>query len=284
MSAEQFYLPQNFNAKFDYACSLIENNNAPQAYQILHKNAQLNHIPSIRKIASSYLNGYYFKQDLEEAKKYYHKAANLGDTNSLTRVADIILKTKKSNSDIRIALNMYDGAATNKDKEARLALSKIFLHGLYNRPKDTTTARNMLKELVYENFIPSYLLYGYCCMNGLGGDVDLKEAYQFLKKAVIFNLQQANEYLYQILYKGIDQTDDHSVIRKLHIKIAENHVDAQYDLGKILESEDNHIEAKKWFEIAADNGHIGALYKLGMVQYPSEFIIDVYGESMSDHS
>lgn len=81
-----------------------------QAYELLEKAAEQNHINSIIEIGLNYYNGSLVKQDREKALEYWERASKLGSREADVRIAFANLSTDKDNFDdeittLRIAAN-----------------------------------------------------------------------------------------------------------------------------------------------------------------------------------
>jgi TPR repeat protein len=107
---------------------------------------------------------------------------------------------------------------------------------------------------------------GLCYQNGVGVKRDNAQAIEWYRKAAAKGHAGARNNLGMIYDQGVGVPRDPVKARELYVSAANAGLaDAEFNLGLEFASEKNFVEARKWYQKAADQGHLRALNNLGNI-------------------
>lgn len=154
-------------------------------------------------------------------------------------------------------LRWMNVAGARGDIRAQLFLATGFETGAFGGIKDETLAAKWYEKASRAGNPVAQFNYGTFCWTGRGGiPEDRVQAVFWWEKAANGGIPNAKTNLGVCYRDGIAVEKNLNKARNLFIEAAaENHLQAQYQLGLLFESEGNRERALYWLEKAASAGH-----------------------------
>ena len=231
-----------------------------------------------------YYNGNGVKKDRKEAVKWYNLAAEQGHADAQFRLGYCYQFGKGITKDLKKAISCYNSAAKKGHAAAQFFLGLLYFSGR-GVAKDRKEAFKWIRSAAL-----------------LGSE----DAFKLLKRAPSL-IDDGENYLClgKCYYEGKSVKQSFDKAFKYYYLSAENgNAVAQYMIGniyyfgglyepgvyepfdgrftsftKFTGVEKNHIEAVKWFNLAADNGHAEAQFMLGECYYNGYGVKQDYKEA-----
>lgn len=236
-----------------------------KSFELFNQAAALDYPFAINAAAIYLENGYHNETpDPEAAFQYYKKGAELNDISStfdLGRCYRFGLGTQE-NPDL--ALEYYQKAADAGNPKAQVELALCYEHE-YGVEFDPQKAFQYMEQAAEQGYYYGEYKLGYYYLHGLL-ERDAEKGLYWLEKAGESGsahalLELGDYYLYD--YDNLDQAENavtyyHSALEK---GIINEGLGLCYEYGLGVES--NMSEAFKYFEMAANNGYVVAMYHTG---------------------
>ena len=229
----------------------------------------------------------------EEVKKLIEKA-NLGDANAQFKLGEMYYHGNGVDKNDAKTLQYFEKAAAHGNARAMFKLGYMFYNGL-GVAQDDVKAFEYFKRAAEQGYANAQYHLGYMFYNGLGVAQYYAEAFKWFKLAAAQGDARAHINLGIMLAKGegVDKNDEEALkYFNLVLKNGElkkivsygnlegvldniysimtgdsafyNNDDVktfQYKMGE--EFNGRYAEAARWYQLAADHGHIDAQFKLG---------------------
>lgn len=143
------------------------------------------------------------------------------------------------------------------DVRAQMQLAVGFETGTFGGIKDEKIAAVWYEKAAKSGNAVAQFNYGTFCWTGRGGvPADRKQAVEWWEKASENGILNAKTNLGICYRDGLGAEKDIDKARNLFIDAATGkHLEAQYQLGQLFESENNRERALYWLEKAASGGH-----------------------------
>ncbi|MBR6061622.1 MAG: SEL1-like repeat protein, partial [Spirochaetales bacterium] len=246
---------------------------------------------------------YEAEEKFEQAKYWYEQAGGQEYADAEFNLAFFMLQYQ-SDSDEAVAKAMtllHESADTDNNMRAQYLLGYIYENGEYNQPKDELEACDYYEQSAIQNFSEAQCALGRCYQDGIGYEVDIEEAQNWLKKASNQNNPEAKlrlgiiaiehdynvnaldyfkeahrqnhhlgSYFLALMYKeganGVEQDIDKAI--PLLENLADNgNDDAQKELAEIYSDREEYDKAFILYKKSANQNNAEALYQLGRLYY-----------------
>lgn len=220
-------------------------------------------------LAIAYLNGdAKLVKDPRVAAEWFERAALQGNGYAEGRLADLYADGNGVTRNLKVAADWRERAARRGNIEAQFKLGQMYLEGL-GVPQDRPRAREWLQKAAEDGNRDAAYLLAKMYSEGLGGPQDQALADHWLYKSAVRGYAAAEEMLAWIKSFGhtYDRTVSHEALRRL---AEDGAAEAQYQLalrcylGNGGEKRDV-LQAIKWFERAATQGHVLAMRNLSQL-------------------
>lgn len=292
-----------------------------KAYEYFHKSAEQDYLAAQRELGDIYRNGLLGKKESpEQSIFWYKKAAEQGDSTSQFYVGYFYYEGYGVDRDYVEAVKWYKLAA---EQNNRVALNNLGVCYEYGRGVESN------KAIAVSYFEKSAVL-GYekaqknlsiCYLNGSGIEKNLEKAFEWGLKSATNHNKSSQEKVAEWFFKGVGTKKDKeqaliwytksklegdkndvvidtiTAINALTEMADNNDVVCQYIIGKCYEYGVGVVKdkgkAKKWFEMAMNNGFVEAFIKLGKIneiktqvadKKDDDIINDAYGVEYSKNS
>ena len=192
----------------------------------------------------------YFCGDYEESIKWYFKAAELGHSDSQFYLGVMYENGRGVTKDDSEAVKWYRKAAEQGDVDAQFNLGLMYEDGR-GVTKDDSEAVKWYRKAAEQGLAGAQFNLGLMYYNGRGVAKDESEAVKWFRKAAEQGFAQAQHNLGVRYENGISVDQNHVEALTWYLKAAvQERDDARDDLQqllfKMLGSEDEADEAKKW--------------------------------------
>lgn len=201
------------------------------------------------KIADCYFYGYGVTQSHNEAIKYYQKAWDNGVADAGAEIGWIYSFGNISEHNDMTAAKWFQRAADKGSSQGKYFMGFFYAEGYGGLPISEKMAIKYLREAASDN---NYSAIHYLLCKKCYGDND--------------EFRRLRDKMFELAKMGDDR--------------AQNALGFAYAIGEEYDSsfglEKNPIESQKWFEMAAKNGNVDALYQLGknLLDYDSGYILN----------
>ena len=287
------------DATYRLAAKFLEIDKVSQAFSLLQKGVDGDHLPSIKKMAALFLD---YKNDTIEAHQLLKKAANKGDTESMFYLGSLYTVDPKLKDpeqayrwikmaadkgsvqayrqlgvlyrsgfgvkrDPQKALELLELAARKGDMTSFEILADIYRNGEIDGKKDYTKCREYLMKAVIKGSYKALLMTAELYLNGEGVEKDPEKAISLLKEASKEGIVEADLQLGDIFSFGtVIERDEKSAFT--HYKKAAEAGD-KYGMFKLALAylggkgcKKDGPEAVKWLKRSAKLGYSPAVKAL----------------------
>lgn len=193
-------------------------------------------------LAFMYKNGLGIKKDLKEAFHWYKKASEQGNISAQVNLGKFYQEGWTVPRDYKLAVKLYQAGVNAENEQAMTYYAYLLQHG-FGTNKDEAKAKNLYEKAIKNGFSLAQYYYGKFLIEGSIKDYEL--GLKYLKKAS--KQKNAEAQLY---------------IAKLYIE------------GRGVEK--SFVSAKKWYEIAVEDGSSQALYELGKIYFEGKEALQNY--------
>lgn len=234
--------------------------------------AENGHVSATRALGLLYLRGMGVPKSLERAVELLSFAAKKGDVIAIVSMGEIAIQLPESNLQIDNVIEEYlTPGAEQGFSVIMFNLAVALLHSNLLSPdfEKEKQAREWLKKCCKE-VIPARYWYGRMLLQGNGGDQDTDKGYAWISSAANEGIIEAQILWANILLEGT--TNDGSALAEEAVKFYQMAADqgsvpAMFSLGAVYGG-GNHLEpnrekAQEWFRKAAEKGHPKAQLMLG---------------------
>lgn len=237
----------------------IEKNDFESAVSSFTMAAKQHNLSGLFNLAQCALFGKGISKDINRALELFKQAAKLGDMKSQIFYSTILAQSKKS-------INNLDSQEIS-DIQAEFKLAGDFGHILSNvnyaitiSNQEPEKAFGQFGNAAYDGSDVGQFFYGYCLFNGIGTHEDKQTGIECFKKAAIKGNPQA-----QFNYGLYLQNSSLEVEAMSQYKLAadQNFAPAQNNYATLISISDPVIAAL-YFQAAADNGFVTAMFNLGL--------------------
>lgn len=249
---------------FMYEDGTIEEN-YQKAFDLFNKAAELEY-PFALHTAGTYLeNGYHNQNpDAEAAFPYFLKAAEMNYANCQFEVGRCYRFGTGVAENPDKALEYYTLAAEAGNPKAMVELGLCYEYE-YGVSFDAQKAQDYMQQAADLGYYYGQYKLGYYYMHGLV-EKDTEKALQWLEKAAEAGsahamLEIGDYYMYD--YDHIDQADKSFAYfqKAMEMGVVHEGLGLAYEYGIGVEA--NNAEAFKYFEMAANNNYVDAMYHTG---------------------
>ena len=230
------------------------------------------------RIGKLYSFGYGVEQDYLKAAEWYEKSVAYNNPFASYSLGSLYYRGQGLEKDTEKAYKLFRMAAENKSKPnsyAAYELGKMCEDGI-GTAKDSYASKNWYRQ-AYMGFLQIeqtmaddklYYRLGQMNLNGLGTEIDFREAEKyFLKSAELENTDALYGLGKLYLRKDFEGYNPNKAVEYLIKAAQKNHVFAQYTLGKLFLKGDEVPKsaeyALRWLEEAVKNENEYAEYLLG---------------------
>ena len=213
--------------------------------------------PELSDAECSFQQGevYYGIGDFHIAASYYIPAAEQGHLGAQLRMGYLC----QVDRNFPRAFYWYLQAALQGHAEAMCEVGNCYANG-HGVKKDPGKAAEWYRKAGESGHADACFQMGKLCVNEV--PPAYTEALTWFRKAQALGHPQAEEWVASCQ----TQLDRASQQAKLRIRAAQGDAEAQYQLAKSLSCQDK-AQAFSWHQRAADQGHLDAIYEIGMCYY-----------------
>jgi TPR repeat protein len=235
----------------------LDRNDIAEAIRLFRPLADRGVLPALGLLGATYLGAH----DAPHAVTWLRKAADQGSAVAQSSLASIYeFGADGVPKDEAQAIALYRKAASQGHPDAETDLGKRYLTG-QGVPQDTQQAFTFLSEAADKGNPDAEGSLATIYLGGHGMPVDDAKAVYWLRKAVDQGNDAAEGLLGSLYLNGFaGLPKDYSQAKILLTKSAQQgDADAQFALGLMYYSgagaKADHSEARKWFQMAATQGH-----------------------------
>ena len=223
---------------------------AIECFNLASKNGSFE---SLLELAKMYMNGNGLKRDMKRAKKYLKIISNNYKSDTAQYQLGMIYNSEKK----YLKSKKYFELSANQDNtDALMKLGIIYRDGLGVKKDAYKTYQYFEKASKLGNAYAFFYLSVFC-RDGFGTQKNLNRSRRYLKLSVRYDVQESFTNLGCLYIEEGNQE-----LAKYYWSLS-NNPKAQYNLGVILEEENNYKEAMKMYMKAANQYHSGAMFAIG---------------------
>ena len=152
---------------------------------------------------------------------------------------------------------------TKKQIEEYYQLGYDYYYGHNGKPQNYTEAMRWFQIAAEQDYADAQCFLGICYGQGKGVMQDIDKGYKWMKRAAELGNANAQFYVGQCYYDDGFYIDALEWLKKA---AAKGHSGAQFYVGKFLEEgrdiPQDFDKAKKWYQMAADQGYVEARKRL----------------------
>ncbi|MCM8541337.1 MAG: sel1 repeat family protein [Lentisphaeraceae bacterium] len=253
------------DATYKLASKFLEVNKVSQAFSLLQKGVDGNHLPSIKKMGALYLD---YKNDTIEAHSLLKKAAEMGDTESMFYLGSLYTVDPKL-MDEKQAFKWIQMAVDKGWVPAIRQLGVLYRSG-FGVKKDLSKAVSLLESASQKGDVSAYEVLADIYRSGeIDGKKDYQKSREYLMKAALKGSQKALLITAEFYLYGEGVEKDITKAIELLKQASENGlVEADLQLGDIYtlgkDVEPNFKEAYVYYKRAAEAGNKYGMFKLAL--------------------
>lgn len=192
------------------------------------------------------------RDDVEQSLRWLNRAASQGHAGAMAQLGVFYAGT----DDVQ-ALRWLRPAAEQGSDVAQYNLGVMYERG-YGVPQDDVEAARLFRLAAEQGFAHAQYNLGFMYDTGRGVEQNDAEARHWFRLAADQGLPKAEAAL-----RRTDLT--HTLPRSRGVADDPADAEAQYELGTRYDYEvEDHDEAVRWYRLAAEQGHAGAQYSLGV--------------------
>ncbi|AGI47775.1 TPR repeat protein, SEL1 subfamily [Thermoplasmatales archaeon BRNA1] len=231
-----------------------------RGYDLLEKAAEKGNPEAKVLLVRMTFEGDYFGLDTEKCVQYSKDAADEGIAEGQLYYGVALMDGEGVEADPAAAAEMFRKAAMQGNQEARNSLAYMYLEG-NGVEQDTGKAFTMFRTAAKAGNVNSQYQMGVCYETGTGCEKSYAEALRWYRKAADQGDAYAEDRIGIMYYNG-DSTlkADPKKSFEWFLRAASNGiVDSMYSVGCYYADgfgcEKDISEARKWLNMAKDNGH-----------------------------
>lgn len=236
-----------------------------KSFELFHRAAELNYPFAIHTTGNYLKHGYHNEQpDPKAAFEWYLKGAEMNDINCLFELGWCYRFGIGTEENPDKAVAYYKRAAEGGNAKALVELGLCYEHE-YGVEFNAQKAFDYMQQAAEQGYYYGEYKLGYYYMHGLI-EQDTKQALHWLQKAVeqgfpAAMLETGDYYMYD--YDRIDQSDKAFPYyqQALEQEVVHEGLGLCYEYGIGVEA--NNTEAFKYYEMAANNRNVIAMYHTG---------------------
>ena len=205
------------------------------------------------------------RQDLQVAYKWYKKASDLGNEEASYNLGICYYYGSGTKKDEKKALELFETAIEKGLYEASYKVARIF-----ESRKNFKKARKFYEYSVkFTKNINALRKLAHFYMNGIGGEKQEKQAFDFYKRTAFVGDAHSQYMLAKIYFEGeITDVDEKKALSFLEMAANNGNSQAQFQLANLyLSGEAKYIKnddlALAWAEKSAKSGNANAQLLLG---------------------
>ncbi len=149
------------------------------------------------------LDGRYVKKDEKAAHALLQAAAEAGNPLAQFNFAQLLLQEDPGDAGFVRAVPYYERAAATGLADAQYAMAQVYANGIGGKPKDDVRARALLTQAALQNYDTAQLDLGAWLIDGRGGKRDLKEGFDWTRRAANGGNVAARNRLAKLYVGGI---------------------------------------------------------------------------------
>ena len=260
--------------RFGYGCE----KNYEEAFRCFKKAAEGGHVGAQNNLGFMYKNGYGCEKDYEQAFYWYRLSSEEGNSSAQVNLAFLFREGLGTEHSMEKAFYWYKKASENGNTTAIVNLGKFYQEGWGTR-RDYALAAKLYKAGAKENndLASTYLAYLY--QYGLGVEKNEALAKTLYEKVIKKGFSTAQYYYGRFLIEA-SAKDYEQGIKYLKKAAKQKNSDAQLYLAKLfLEGKvvvKSFTNAKKWYEIAINEGSSQGLYEMGRIYFEGKEVLQNY--------
>jgi TPR repeat protein/predicted Ser/Thr protein kinase len=265
--------------RFGYGCE----KDYEKAFYWFKKAAEGGHVGAQNNLGFMYKNGYGCEKDYEQAFYWYRLSSEEGNSSAQVNLAFLFREGLGTEHDLEKAFYWYKKASENGNTTAIVNLGKFYQEGWGTR-KDYALAAKLYKAGAKENndLASTYLAYLY--QYGLGVEKNEALAKTLYEKVIKKGFSTAQYYYGRFLIEASSK-DYELGIKYLKKSAKQKNTDAQLYLAKLfLEGKvviKSFTNAKKWYEIAINEGSSQGLYEMGRIYFEGKEVLQNYKKAFA---
>lgn len=260
--------------RFGYGCE----KNYEEAFRWFKKAAENGHVGAQNNLGFMYKNGYGCEKDYEQAFYWYRLSSEEGNSSAQVNLAFLFREGLGTEHSMERAFYWYKKASESGNTTAIVNLGKFYQEGWGTR-RDYALAAKLYKAGTKENndLASTYLAYLY--QYGLGVEKNEALAKTLYEKVIKKGFSTAQYYYGRFLIEA-SAKDYEEGIKYLKKAAKQKNSDAQLYLAKLfLEGKvvvKSFTNAKKWYEIAINEGSSQGLYEMGRIYFEGKEVLQNY--------
>lgn len=230
------------------------------------------HICATRALGLLYLRGLGLPQSIEKAVDLLSLAAKKGDPVAVVSLGDIAIQLPESNLNLDEVIQEYLVPCAENGNPAvmyNLAVALLKSNTLNPDPQKEIQAREWLKRSCAD-IMPARYWYGRMLIQGAGGERDPEGGYEWIASAAHEGIVDAQVLWGNILLEGYSNNGTalaEEAVKFYQMAADQGSVPAMFSLGAVYGGGNNfepdRVKAQKWFTKAAEAGHSKAQLMLG---------------------
>lgn len=234
--------------------------------------AENGHVCATRALGLLYLRGLGIPKSIEKAVDLLSFAAKKGDPVAVVSLGDIAIQLPESNLNLDNVIKEYLVPCAEQGIPAvmyNLAVALLKSNTLNPDPQKEMQAREWLKKSC-PDIMPARYWYGRMLIQGAGGERDPEGGYEWIASAAHEGIVDAQILWANILLEGHSNNGKalaEEAVKFYQMAADQGSVPAMFSLGAVYGGGNNLepdlIKAQKWFTKAAEQGHPKAQLMLG---------------------
>ncbi|MGB3644382.1 MAG: tetratricopeptide repeat protein [Mesorhizobium sp.] len=149
------------------------------------------------------LDGRFVKKDQKQAHALMQAAAEAGNRLAQFNFAQLLVEEDDSEAGFARAVPYYERAAATGLADAQYAMAQVYANGIGGKPKDDVRARALLTQAALQNYDTAQLDLGAWLIEGRGGKRNLKDGFDWTRRAANGGNVAARNRLAKLYVGGI---------------------------------------------------------------------------------
>lgn len=234
--------------------------NHEKGAECLQRAAEAGHVQAARMTGIIYLKGVGVPRNIRLARQWLMKAAAQNDIAAKFLLSSI----SEDPEELEETIKWMKDIAEQGSSEAAQFLGNLYMSGELV-PRDMEQARIWHEKGAELGNNASQTKLGYILQYGIGVKPDKERARKMYEAAMAQDNIEATISLGKMYYDGDGVPRDKQKGMELTRKAAEtaNNVKAQFNMGIMTSENWDFVQARKWFQLAAEQGHMASLIILG---------------------
>lgn len=234
--------------------------------------AEQGHVTASRALGLLYLKGLGVPKSTEKAVELLGFAAKKGDIAAIVTMGDLAIQLPESNLQIDEVIEDYLTPGAEQEVPPimfNMAVALLKSNSLSPDPEKEKKARELLRKSCKEITLARYW-YGRMLLQGAGGEQNTDKGYAWISSAAHEGVVDAQILWANILLEGTSNDGKglaDEAVKFYQMAADQGSVPAMFSLGAVYgggnQLEPDRIKAQEWFTKAAEKGHSKAQLMLG---------------------